>query len=129
MAAPLDLSELQVLIVDDVKAVRQLLSKSLNSLGIKYVREASNIHEAMTTIANSPVDLVFSDWNMDDGDGIDLLKKLRNTDDNRLKYLKFIMVTGSDHKVMSAMDEGAHNIIHKPFTPEIIMRKLELVYL
>ena len=83
----------------------------------------------MTTIANSPVDLVFSDWNMDDGDGIDLLKKLRNSDDNRLKYLKFIMVTGSDHKVMSAMDEGAHNIIHKPFTPEIIMRKLELLYL
>lgn len=129
MVAPLDLSELQVLIVDDVKAVRQLLTKSLNSLGIEYVREASNIHEAMTTINSSPVDLVFSDWNMDDGDGIDLLKRLRNSEEDRLRYLKFIMVTGSDQKVMAAMDEGAHNIIHKPFTPEIIMRKLELLYL
>lgn len=129
MTTSLDLSELQVLIVDDIKSVRTMLGKSLKSLGIQYVNEASNIEDAMLTIKNKPVDLIFSDWNMQNGDGIDLLKSLRSSGEKRLKYMKFIMVTGSDDKVMTAMDEGAHNIIHKPFTPEIIMRKLELLYL
>lgn len=129
MTTSLDLSELQVLIVDDIKSVRTMLGKSLKSLGIQYVNEASNIEDAMLTIKNKPVDLIFSDWNMQNGDGIDLLKSLRSSDEKRLKYMKFIMVTGSDDKVMTAMDEGANNIIHKPFTPEIIMRKLELLYL
>jgi PleD family two-component response regulator len=129
MTTSLDLSELQVLIVDDIKSVRTMLGKSLKSLGIQYVSEASNIEDAMLTIKNKPVDLIFSDWNMQNGDGIDLLKSLRSSDENRLKYMKFIMVTGSDDKVMTAMDEGAHNIIHKPFTSEIIMKKLELLYL
>ena len=129
MTTSLDLSELQVLIVDDIKSVRTMLGKSLKSLGIQYVNEASNIEDAMLTIKNKPVDLIFSDWNMQNGDGIDLLKSLRSSDEKRLKYMKFIMVTGSDDKVMTAMDEGAHNIIHKPFTPEIIMKKLELLYL
>jgi len=105
-----------------------MLSKTLKKLGFQYVNEASNIDDAMAAIKNNPVDLVFSDWNMDNGDGIDLLKSLRNSQDERMKYMKFIMVTGSDDKVMQAMDEGAHNIIHKPFTPEIIMKKLELLY-
>jgi two-component system chemotaxis response regulator CheY len=129
MTTSLDLSELQVLIVDDIKSVRTMLGKSLKSLGIQYVNEASNIEDAMLTIKNKPVDLIFSDWNMQNGDGIDLLKSLRSSGEKRLKYMKFIMVTGSDDKVMTAMDEGAHNIIHKPFTPEIIMKKLELLYL
>jgi len=129
MTTSLDLSELQVLIVDDIKSVRTMLGKSLKSLGIQYVNEASNIEDAMLTIKNKPVDLIFSDWNMQNGDGIDLLKSLRSSAEKRLKYMKFIMVTGSDDKVMTAMDEGANNIIHKPFTPEIIMRKLELLYL
>lgn len=128
MIKTLDVSELQVLIVDDIKSVRSMLSKSLNQLGFQYVNEASNIEDAMMAIRNKPVDLVFSDWNMDNGDGIDLLKSLRNSNDDKMKYMKFIMVTGSDDKVMQAMDEGAHNIIHKPFTPEIIMKKLELLY-
>jgi len=128
MLKTLDVSELQVLIVDDIKSVRIMLSKTLKKLGFQYVNEASNIDDAMAAIKNNPVDLVFSDWNMDNGDGIDLLKSLRNSQDERMKYMKFIMVTGSDDKVMQAMDEGAHNIIHKPFTPEIIMKKLELLY-
>lgn len=128
MIKTLDVSELQVLIVDDIKSVRSMLSKSLKQLGFQYVNEASNIEDAMMAIRNKPVDLVFSDWNMDNGDGIDLLKSLRNSNDDKMKYMKFIMVTGSDDKVMQAMDEGAHNIIHKPFTPEIIMKKLELLY-
>ncbi len=128
MTKTLDLGELQVLIVDDVKPVRQMLTKSLVSLGVKYVIEATNIDEAMSTINSRPIDLVFSDWNMENGDGIDLLKHLRHSEDERLKYLKFIMITGAEEKVKLAMDEGAHNIIHKPFTPEIIMKKLELMY-
>ena len=73
MTPSLDLSELQVLIIDDIKSVRSILKKALKSLGIQFVNEACNVQDAMLTIKNKPVDLIFSDWNMENGDGIDLL--------------------------------------------------------
>ncbi|MCO4792832.1 MAG: response regulator [Bacteriovoracaceae bacterium] len=65
---------------------------------------------------------------MPDGDGIELLDFLRNSNDTRLKFMKFIMITGANDKILKAMDNGAHNIIHKPFTPETILKKVELIF-
>ena len=90
--------------------------------------ELQEINTENLKINNTDISLVFSDWNMPNGDGIDLLDKVRSSDQEKLKYLKFVMVTGAHDKAFLAMDSGAHNIIHKPFNKINILRKLELLY-
>lgn len=124
----MDFKNLNVLIIDDVKVVRSALSKALNKVDIIQIADAENITNAWEIINSQNIDLIFCDWNMDDGDGIDLLRRLRNQEDPSLKFKKFIMVTGAKDKAYLAMDAGAHNIIHKPFDVETIKTKLELLY-
>ncbi|MCO4792831.1 MAG: hypothetical protein KC493_03905 [Bacteriovoracaceae bacterium] len=57
----MDLSEINVLIVDDIKTVRNVLKKNLITLGVKYIEEASNIKDAKKVINSRPVDLILSD--------------------------------------------------------------------
>ena len=126
-------SKLKVLIVDDVATVRTVLIKSLSKLEITNARESDCTIGAWEKLSEanaqkSPFDLIFCDWNMTNGDGIDLLKRLRSQDNKEFSLSKFFMVTGSNNKVITAMDEGANNIIHKPFTIQIIKTKLELVF-
>lgn len=124
----MEYQNLNVLVVDDVKVVRSALSKALNKVNIIHISDAENIQEAWEIITKQKIDIIFCDWNMDDGDGIDLLKKLREQENNELKFKKFIMVTGAKDKAYLAMDAGAHNIIHKPFDVDTIRTKLELLY-
>jgi len=66
------------LVVDDSKAVRMILAKTLRELGYE-VREAANGKEALELIENQKlsVGLVLADWNMPEVNGFELLKRLR----------------------------------------------------
>ena len=127
------LSNLKVLIIDDVQTIRNLLTKNLNELGITTIEASDSSMDSWKIIlegieSNAPVDLVLCDWNMPKGDGIDLLEKIRSQEDGRVRLTKFIMITGANDKVLRAMDMGANNIIHKPFNTQKIYEKLELIF-
>ena len=68
----------KALVVDDSRAIRMLLNKTLRQLGYE-VQEAANGREALEMIeaGNSGVKLVLADWNMPEMNGLDLLKRLR----------------------------------------------------
>lgn len=124
----MDPSSLNVLVVDDVSVVRSALGKALGKLGILHFQESDNILDAWEKIKTLNIDLIFCDWNMPNGDGIELLNRLRADEDSVLKFKKFIMITGSEDKAFAAMDAGAHNIIHKPFQIEDIEKKIRLIF-
>lgn len=124
---------LKVLIVDDVETVRLVLKKTLKELGIEKVEEAPSSQFAWDMLDfngknEDPFDLVLCDWNMPLEDGNVLLQKIRAASDPKIKWMKFIMITGTDHKVAESMDLGANNIIHKPFDKKFIKFKLDLIY-
>lgn len=124
---------LKVLVVDDVETVRMVLKQTLGELDITKVEEAPSVSFAWDLIDfnnknQDPFDLIFCDWNMPLGDGNELLKRVRESSEQAIKWVKFVMVTGSDHKVAESMDLGAHNIIHKPFDKKYIKKKLDLIY-
>ena len=126
------LSELNVIIIDDIKTVRTILTKNLNEIGITSIHTSDSLLESwkiiMSESETNPIDLILCDWNMPKGDGINLLTKLRSDENDHIRLTKFIMITGSNDKVLEAMDKGASNIIHKPFNKQIIEEKLELVF-
>jgi two-component system chemotaxis response regulator CheY len=118
----------KALVVDDSKAVRMILAKTIRGLGFD-VREAANGVEALKLIETDKTDLklVLSDWNMPEMDGLELLKRLRK--DPELSSLIVIMVTTETEmaQMAVAMEAGANEYVMKPFTKEILIEKLELV--
>ena len=114
--------------MDDSRAVRMILSKTLKGLGYD-VREAANGIEALEIIAleKTEVTLVLSDWNMPEMNGLELLKQLRR--DPELASLVVIMVTTETEldQMAVALEAGANEYVMKPFTKNILKEKLELV--
>ena len=118
---------LDVLIVDDSAAIRKILERVLRhaDFGLRDVVEASDGKEGLARLAEKEVDLVLSDINMPNMDGLEFLAQMKA--DDRWKNLPVIMVTteGSQAKVMQAIQLGASGYIRKPFTAEQIKEKLQ----
>jgi len=117
---------LDVMIVDDSAAIRKILQRVLlqSHLDLGTVHEAGDGREALEMLKTKPVGLIFSDINMPNMDGIELLTQLKSSD--AFKSVPILMVTteGSQSKVLQALELGAAGYIRKPFTAEQIKEKL-----
>lgn len=109
---------MNVLIVDDSRAMRMIVRRTLRQAGFRdlNVTEAENGREALSRIQEQKPDLILSDWNMPEMDGLRLLRILRH---NKV-YIRFGFVTaqGSPEMREKARNAGANFLISKPFTPE-----------
>ncbi len=120
-------SGISVLIVDDQQSMRGICKYILNQLGFKDIIEAKSGRDALTKLEKSNVDLIISDWNMEDIDGLTLLKVLRKHP--RTATLPFIMATGRSDKeqVKEAFAAGVNNYIIKPFDAGTMKKRIEAV--
>ena len=118
---------LKVLIVDDQFSARQMTRMTLEEIGIKQIHESENGKDAMTTAGIQPLDLIISDYNMPEMDGLGLLKAVRGHPAAR--KVPFILLTGrSDRElVVKAAQAGANNYLVKPFTTANLREKIERV--
>ncbi len=118
----------KALIVDDSRAVRMILARTLKELGFE-VREAANGREALEVIETekTAVSLVLADWNMPEVNGLELLKRLRQKPE--LSSLVVVMVTTETEldQMAAALEAGANEYVMKPFTKDILVEKLQLV--
>lgn len=120
-------SSVSVLIVDDQQSMRGICKYILNQLGFKDIIEAKSGRDALTKLEKASFDLIISDWNMDDIDGLTLLKVLRKHP--RTAALPFIMATGRSDKeqVKEAIACGVNNYIIKPFDASTMKKRIEAV--
>ena len=118
----------KALVVDDSRAVRMILARTLKELGFE-VREAANGREALEVIETekTAVSLVLADWNMPEINGLELLKQLRQKPE--LASLVVVMVTTETEldQMAAALEAGANEYVMKPFTKDILVEKLQLV--
>ena len=118
----------KALVVDDSRAVRMILARTLKELGYE-VREAANGREALEVIEaeKTAVTLVLADWNMPEMNGLELLKQLRQKPE--LSSLVVVMVTTETEvdQMAAALEAGANEYVMKPFTKDILVEKLQLV--
>ncbi|HWM48422.1 MAG TPA: response regulator [Xanthobacteraceae bacterium] len=120
-------STLKVLIVDDQNSVRQMTRMTLEELGISLVHEAENGVSAFQTATLQPIDLIISDFNMPEMDGLGLLRAVRGH--AAIRKLPFILLTGRGDRelVVKAAQAGVNNYLVKPFTTAILREKIEQV--
>lgn len=119
---------MQVLIVDDSRSMRMILKKQLMEAGYS-VTEASNGQEALDCLRREGVhfDFALFDWNMPVMSGIELLGHVRA--DPALCVLPVVMVTSETELdyVARALEYGANEYLMKPFTPEALKEKLDMI--
>jgi two-component system chemotaxis response regulator CheY len=120
-------ASLRTIIVDDQLTMRSLIRTGLHQLGITDTRECADGAEALREIVNRPAQLVLSDYNMPNLDGLGLLRAIRAHPP--IKSTAFIMLTGRADKelVQRAVQFGVNNYLVKPFTVATLRQKIEAV--
>ena len=118
---------MKILIADDSKVMRQIVTRTLRQAGFSGhdLVEASDGREAFDLVQSEQPDLVLSDWNMPNMTGIELLQQLRGTGSS--VAFGFVTSEGSPEMRERAEKAGAMFLIAKPFTPEAFQEALEPV--
>lgn len=114
----------RVLVVDDSKFMRMLLSEVLTSGGYEVV-EAESGEEALAVYQEEAPDLVTLDILMPGKDGIQTVEALREFDPGA----RIVMVTalGQDSHVRRALEAGADGFILKPFSTERVLSTVRMI--
>jgi two-component system chemotaxis response regulator CheY len=108
--------------------MRRIIKNTLNRLGYKELFEAEHGAQAWSVLQQNPgIDVLITDWNMPEMNGLELVKKVRS--ETKYADMPIIMVTteGGKAEVITALKAGVNNYIVKPFTPQVLKEKLGAV--
>ena len=110
---------MKILIADDSRVMRQIVIRTLRQAGFAGhdIVEAEDGRDTLAKVATESPDLVLSDWNMPEMNGIDVLDTLRSSG-SRVPF-GFVTSEGSPEMRTRAEESGALFLIAKPFTAEI----------
>jgi CheY-like chemotaxis protein len=112
------------LIVDDSRVIRKVSSKIAISLGYVAI-EAENGEEALARCKRAMPDLVLTDWNMPEMDGIEFVQKLRAIPTPKEPVVVFCTSNGEARDIHEGIAAGADDYIVKPFDEAALRAKLE----
>lgn len=123
----MEYSKLRVLVVDDFSTMRKIVKNMLRQAGVKQIVEAENGKVALELLERQPFNLVVLDWNMPSVSGLDVLKTIRANE--KLHCLPVLMVTSEalESQVLIAVQAGVTNYIVKPFTEEVLFKKINAI--
>ena len=113
---------MNILVVDDDSSARQILTNTLRRAGFK-VTSAKNGAEAFERFMIDRHQLIVSDWNMPEMNGLELCRAVRRAENRR--YVYFILLTSFDRPedAVMGLEAGADDYVRKPFdNGELIMR-------
>ncbi|MEW5745916.1 MAG: response regulator [Nitrospirota bacterium] len=106
-----------ILIVDDSASMRQLVSFALKDAGYE-VTAAVNGKDAVDKLSGATIDMVITDLNMPEMDGIELIKQLRAKPGCKFTPVLMLTTESQESKKQEGKQAGASGWIVKPFTPE-----------
>lgn len=120
-----ELPSFTILIIDDMANVRAELITNLRTLNFQgSIIEAATLTKAQEVLVTMSFDLVICDQNLPDGIGLDFLIALRNHPN--LSKVPLLMCTTINDvpAVLAAIKFGANEYITKPWTKEILAKKI-----
>ena len=110
----------RILIVEDSATMRSLLASSLEELEIPVkIVEAKSGFEALRFLPREPFDLVVTDINMPDINGLELVSFIRNNEKYAEIPLVIVSTEGSDRDRDKGLGLGADAYLVKPFDPDV----------
>ena len=106
-----------IMTVDDSASMRQMISFTLTREGYQ-VLDAADGEDAIGKLDGKEVDLVITDLNMPNLDGIGLIKKLKETPKHKFTPILMLTTESQESRKMEGKAAGATGWIVKPFKPE-----------
>lgn len=116
----------RVMAVDDSATVRQVLQLTLEGAGYEVI-EAVDGKDALTKLANAPVDMMVTDLNMPNMDGIELIRNVRLSPGNRFMPIIMLTTESQPEKKQEGKAAGASGWIVKPFKPEQLLAVVRMI--
>ena len=110
-----------ILIVEDSKAIRSMIRVSLEESGGFYVVEAGNGFEALKTLPTRPFDLIITDINMPDINGLELIGFVKSNPAYRDIPLVIVSTEKTEADVKRGLALGAVGYVVKPFSKVDLM--------
>ena len=110
----------KVLVVDDSYTMRNMVSITLKDEGFE-VESAVDGVDALSKIEEHKFDLVITDINMPNMNGIEFVQNLRSKDDYKFTPVLVLTTEGGDDKKKEGKAAGATGWIVKPFDPTVLM--------
>jgi len=110
-----------ILIVDDSTSMRSLLVSTLETLGQINIVQAPNGFEALRMLPREQIDLVLTDINMPDINGLELLSFIRNNPIYKEVPVVVISTEGSRKDIEKGLTLGANEYLVKPFKSEQLL--------
>jgi len=109
-----------VLLVDDSSTMRKIIGRSLRQAGIDFdnIFEAGDGLEALDVLEKEKVDIILSDINMPNMDGISFLREKASRANIKSIPVLMISTETGDDIIGEAKSLGAVGAIKKPFTPD-----------
>jgi two-component system chemotaxis response regulator CheY len=119
---------MKILIVDDSKAMRMIIKRTLNEAGYggHSIVEAENGKQGLKALHDESFDVVLCDWNMPEMSGIEMLIALKA--EKLPVHFGFVTSESTPAKREEASDAGAEFLIGKPFTKEIFQEVLGALF-
>ena len=116
-----------VLIVEDSKAIRSMIRVSLEEAGGFFAVEAGNGFEALKTLPTRRFDLIITDINMPDINGLELIGFVKSNPEYKEIPLVIVSTEKSDEDKKRGLALGASGYVVKPFTKKDLMSMIKNV--
>jgi two-component system chemotaxis response regulator CheY len=116
----------RILAVDDSASVRQVEKFVLSGAGYEVV-EARDGQEALSRLTGGPFNLILTDLNMPNLDGLGLIRSVRANAAHRLTPIVMITTESDDGKKREGKAAGATGWIVKPFSPDQLLAVVKKV--
>lgn len=117
----------RILVVEDEAPIREMLSFVMEQHGYQTV-EASDYESALAQIVEPFPDMILLDWMIPGGSGIQLAKKLKNTEFTRNIPIIMLTARGQEEDKIRGLEVGADDYITKPFSPKELIARMRAVF-
>ncbi|MDW8078142.1 MAG: diguanylate cyclase [Thermoguttaceae bacterium] len=112
-----------VLVVDDDLVLGRLLAHWLRSAGYE-VTQAGDGLEALRAVQATAPDILITDWDMPELDGIQLCRAVRQLELPHYVYIIVLTARSDEALLVASLDAGADNFLHKPVAREELLARV-----
>lgn len=122
----INLEKATVLVLDDNGPSLDILSQVVSGFGVNQLHRADSVKDAQGLVKTKTFDLVISDVQMPDVDGIEFINWLRREAPENNRYVPVILVTGHTRStdIFRTRDAGANFTVAKPITPKVLLERI-----
>lgn len=122
----INLEKASVLVLDDNGPSLDILSQVVSGFGVKQLSRAESVKEAQVLVGTKTFDLVISDVQIPEVDGIEFINWLRREAPENNRYIPVILVTGHTRTtdILRTRDAGSNFTVAKPITPKVLLERI-----